>query len=102
MFIVEEKLLGDYYVDPMKVVATEGMFGVLYYLILLPIFQVIQCSGDEGLSTLCNFGYLENSSYAFKQMAENGAIIGLSVGMMVSIAIFNVCGITVTKVASAG
>lgn len=65
MFIVEEYFLGDYYLDPMKVVGTEGMWGLTYYLALLPVMQVIHCTGDKGLSTLCNFGYLENSSYAF-------------------------------------
>ena len=34
-------------------------------------------------------------------MADNQAIIWLSIGMMLSIACFNVCGITTTKVASA-
>ena len=101
MFIVEEKLLGDYYVDPMKVVGLEGMWGLCYYLALLPVMQAIHCSGTEGLSKLCNFGYLENSSYAFAQMADNPAIIWESIGMMASIACFNVCGITTTKVASA-
>jgi hypothetical protein len=38
MFIVEEKLLGDYVLDPLKVVGLEGMWGIVYYLILLPIF----------------------------------------------------------------
>ena len=101
MFIVEEKLLSQYYLDPFKVVGTEGMWGVLYYLTLLPIMQSIKCSGDQGLEKLCNFGYLENSSYAFKQMSENGVIIGLAFMMAASIAIFNVCGIMTTKYASA-
>ena len=101
MFIVEEKLLSQYYLDPFKVVGTEGMWGVLYYLCILPIMQVIQCGGTQGLEKLCNFGYLENSSYALKQMAENTVIIWLAIGMMVSIAIFNVCGIMTTKYASA-
>ena len=65
MFIVEEYFIGDYYLDPMKVVGTEGMWGLTYYLALLPIMQAIQCSGTDGLSKLCNFDYLENSSYAF-------------------------------------
>jgi len=37
MFVVEEKLLGDYYVDPMKVVGLEGMWGLCYYIALLPV-----------------------------------------------------------------
>ena len=101
MFIVEEYFIGDYYLDPMKVVGTEGMWGLTYYFALLPIMQAIHCSGSDGLSKLCNFGYLENSSYAFAQMQDNWTIIWLSLGMMVSIACFNVCGITTTKVASA-
>ncbi len=38
MFIVEEKLLGDYYLDPLKVVGLEGLWGLLIYCVLLPIF----------------------------------------------------------------
>ena len=40
-FVVEEKLLADYYLDPFKIVGIEGMWGVLYYLIALPIMQNI-------------------------------------------------------------
>jgi len=65
MFIVEEYFIGDYYLDPMKVVGTEGMWGLSYYLAILPIMQAVKCTGDSGLSALCNFNYLENSSYAF-------------------------------------
>ena len=44
---------------------------------------------------------MENSSYAFAQMAAKPVIIWQTFGMMASIACFNVCGITTTKVASA-
>jgi len=101
MFIVEEYFLGNYYLYPMKVVGTEGMWGLSYCLAVLPFMQMIHCTGTEGLAKLCNFNYLENSSYAFAQMQDNTTIIWLSLGMMLSIACFNVCGITVTKVASA-
>ena len=66
MFVVEEKLLGNYYLDPFKIVGSEGMWGVLYFLIALPIMQLVKCSGTTGLQQLCNFGYLENSAYAFQ------------------------------------
>ena len=39
LYIVEEKLLGDYYLDPLKVVGLEGLWGLLMTLIILPIFQ---------------------------------------------------------------
>jgi drug/metabolite transporter (DMT)-like permease len=38
LFITEEKILGDYYLDPLKVVGLEGMWGLCYYAVLLPIF----------------------------------------------------------------
>mmetsp|Transcript_11349 Transcript_11349/g.15267 ORF Transcript_11349/g.15267 Transcript_11349/m.15267 type:complete len:350 (-) Transcript_11349:262-1311(-) len=97
LFVVEEYLLGDYYLDPLKVVGLEGMFGLSYCLVMLPIMQAVRCDGDK----LCQFGYVENSSYAFYQMADNGIIILLSFGIMLSIAAYNVSGITTTKVASA-
>ncbi len=37
-FIVEEKLLGDYYIHPLKCVGWEGFWGCVYYIIVLPIF----------------------------------------------------------------
>jgi drug/metabolite transporter (DMT)-like permease len=38
LYIVEEKLLGDYYLDPLKVVGLEGLWGFLMCLVILPIF----------------------------------------------------------------
>jgi drug/metabolite transporter (DMT)-like permease len=38
LYIVEEKLLGDYYLDPLKVVGLEGLWGFIMCLIILPIF----------------------------------------------------------------
>jgi len=45
MFITEEYLFRDYYLEPFKAVGTEGMWGNSYYIIFLPIMQLIQC-GD--------------------------------------------------------
>jgi hypothetical protein len=38
LYIVEEKLLGDYYLDPLKVVGLEGLWGLLITIIMLVIF----------------------------------------------------------------
>jgi drug/metabolite transporter (DMT)-like permease len=67
MFITEEKILGNYYLDPFQVVGTEGMWGLCYWMLCLPVMQLIKCGGPDahGLGTLCNFGYLENSAFAF-------------------------------------
>ena len=95
LFVVEEKLLGDYYLDPLRVVGLEGMWGLIYYTIALPIFQAIHCTGS-----LCTNGHLEDTQQAFEQIGSN-AEIGLEcVGICVSIALFNAFGVTVTKYAS--
>ena len=97
MFIVEEKLLGDYYLDPLKVVGLEGFWGVVMYAILLPIFQQIPCN----IESLCPYGVLEDTSRAFKDYGTNYILIILSVFICFSIATFNAFGVTVTKNASA-
>lgn len=62
-FISEEKILAGYYLDPLLVVGLEGFWGCVYYAILLPIFQHINCDG-----ALCHGGKLEDSMLAFKQL----------------------------------
>ena len=37
-FVVEEKLLGGYYLNPLYVVGLEGLWGCTIYAIILPIF----------------------------------------------------------------
>ena len=97
MFIVEEKLLGDYYLDPLKVVGLEGLWGLIFSCILLPIYQHIPCSIKE----LCPYGKLEDSIVAYDDFVNNPTLILLSVGVLFSISTFNACGVTVTKNASA-
>jgi len=43
MFITEEFLFRGYYLEPFKAVGTEGMWGNSYYIMFLPIFQLIKC-----------------------------------------------------------
>lgn len=103
MFIVEEKLLGDYYLHPLKVVGWEGFWGVLMYLILLTVFQFIPCHGDfsSGWCPPPRGGLFENSIFAFHQMFNNIWIFVLSLGTICSIACFNSFGIATTKYGSA-
>jgi hypothetical protein len=75
-FIVEEKLLNDYYLDPFLIVGTEGMWGIAYYMAVLPFMQLKTCGyGGGALAGMCNFGYLENSAYGFQQMVDNKILI---------------------------
>lgn len=95
-FISEEKILAGYYLDPLLIVGLEGFWGCLYYVILLPIFQHVNCDG-----ALCHNGKLEDSAKAFQEFGEQPRLILMSLAIIVSIGSFNACGVTITKNASA-
>lgn len=95
--MTEEKLFENYYLDPFKVVGLEGMWGSLYYIILLPIMQNIHCSIED----ICGNGRLEDSLLAIKQMGKEPILIAQSFGIICSIACFNCFGAATTKYASA-
>jgi drug/metabolite transporter (DMT)-like permease len=97
LLIVEEKLLSNYYLDPLKVVGLEGLWGLLIWCVLLPIFQQIQCSSPD----LCPYGRLEDTMRAFRDYDDKKVLITLSVCICLSIALFNGFGVSVTKNASA-
>ena len=46
-FVIEEKILSQYHLDPFKVVGLEGMWGCCYFLTLLPLMQLISCGSIE-------------------------------------------------------
>lgn len=107
-FIIEEKILGDYYLDPFIIVGSEGMWGLVYYLGCLPLMQLVTCGSPYNgkansgpLAAMCNYGYLENSAYGFQQMASRPIIILETFISVCSIAAFNSFGIATTKYASA-
>jgi len=100
MFIVEEKLLGNYYLNPLKVVGWEGIWGVSIYTVLLFIFQFITNCPETFCPKERNF-HFEDSIMAFKQMADTPILIVYSIGVILSIAFFNALGLAVTKFASA-
>lgn len=64
-YITEELLLVGKGLDPLYVVGWEGFFGMIYYIILLPIFQHIKCS-QVGLCS--DSGTIENTTLALQQM----------------------------------
>jgi hypothetical protein len=68
---------------------------------------VIQCGSilegpsTSGLSQLCNYGYIENSAYAFTQIAESPKLLLIALVGIFDISFFNYFGISITKYATA-
>ena len=95
-FVVEEKLLSGYYLDPIKVVGLEGLWGFTYYLIALPIMNAVPCTNTD----MCVPPYVEDSNQAFKDLGSNSFCLAMALLTIVSIANFNVFGVSLTKYAS--
>ena len=44
LFVYEQKLYQIYHIDPLYMVGMEGMFGIVIYLIVMPILTFVHCS----------------------------------------------------------
>ena len=97
VFVSEQLFLEDIVVHPLQAVGIEGFSGFGYYLIVLPIMNVIPCNNPD----MCSYGYIENSVEAFRQIGASTDVLLLFIGFMLSISLFNFTGVTTTKKAGA-
>lgn len=96
-FVIEEKFLSDSKMHPLQVVGIEGLSGLCYYIVILPVLNWIPCDDED----FCSDGYVEDSVEAFRQIEASRLILLLCVLTMFSIALFNWTGVSTTKYASA-
>lgn len=107
-FIIEEKFLKNYHVHPLRAVGWEGVWGAGLYLIIMVIFQFIECPSTWDPATLgaiCvqiedGTWKVEDSLFAIRQIFNNGLLCFYVILYIFSIAIFNFVGISVTKYVS--
>jgi len=110
-FIFEEEFTKRYNCHPLEVVGWEGVWGALFYIPILIIFQNIQCPNPQPGKTswtkiLCtkndhNQWILEDSLFAIRQNYNDTMLLFCNIAYCLSIALFNYTGVTVTKIASA-
>lgn len=86
MLVYEEKIMSQYPVPPLRVVGMEGLFGILFGIVLL-----------LGL----NLFHVESTPAALYQMHTSTPLLLAVIGSILSIAVFNFSGVTVTQQASA-
>ena len=93
--IIEEKLLKKYKVPPLQAVGWEGLFGfVIVCLLLLPMYLVPwHVSFSVVSQTQPRF---EDIADAITMIGNNLSILVCSLVVVVSIAVFNFAGLTVT------
>jgi drug/metabolite transporter (DMT)-like permease len=94
-YVSEEILFKKYYLNPLKVAGWEGVWGTIIYAIILTVLQFINCSGK-----LCPQGRLDNTKETFSQLGDNYWLIIFTVAMILTHAMYNGFGISITKYAS--
>ena len=106
-YVFQEKFIKHYDVHPFQLVGFEGLWGVLMYTILLVIFQFSSCDSwndslKEGICSINDDGdyHIEDSIFAFRQMWNRKAILIVYIFYVVSIALYNIVGINLTKLVS--
>lgn len=97
-FVIEEKIIILYEVSPMRMVGVEGMFGTVFVFIWLMIFTLFDCP----CITMCDMtSTMENPISAIKQIGSNPILLMWCLVTIISIALFNLNGVFLTKNVSA-
>lgn len=106
-YIIQEKFIKHYDVHPFQLVGFEGLWGSIMYGILLAIFQVVSCDdwSDTLREGICftndeKESYIEDTRFAFQQMWDNKNLLVVYIFYVVSIALYNIVGINLTKLVS--
>ena len=122
-YVFQEKFIKHYDVNAFQLVGFEGLWGSCMYSILLIIFQFADCSGwdqdiREGICFFYNETYnvtyvngtyydvnktiskIEDTDFAFRQMDDNTSLLVVYIFYIVSIALYNIVGINLTKLVS--
>jgi drug/metabolite transporter (DMT)-like permease len=96
--VFEQKILADKQLPPLQVVGWEGLFGFVVLSILLIPMYFIHLPEKVSLPPR---HVIEDSYDAFIQISHNVILAIASVGGIISIAVFNFAGVSVTKEISA-
>ena len=85
----------------------ENLWGSIMYGILLIIFQLVSCDdwSDTLKEGICftndkEESHIEDTRFAFEQMWDNKALLVVYIFYVVSIALYNIVGINLTKLVS--
>ena len=123
-YVIQEKFIKHFDVHPFQLVGFEGLWGSVMYSILLIFFQFLSdCSSwpDTIREGICFYYYdthrieyvnntfidynttisrIEDTDYAFQQMGASAAVLVVYIFYIVSIALYNIVGINLTKLVS--
>ncbi|KAK6461902.1 putative UDP-galactose transporter [Scheffersomyces coipomensis] len=97
-FVIEEHILDKHPIIPLQIVYSEGFFGFTILLVAMIILSIIVGSIQSPEQFADSpFNLVE----AVSQVVHSKQVLFSSICIMISIAVFNYCGITLTHVLSA-
>lgn len=84
-------------------VGLEGLFGLALTLILLPILTFTPCHFGSSACVLTEAGesFLERPDVYLEEVGKNGLLLFFCIFCVFSVTIFNVSGVSVTKIMGA-
>ncbi|KAK7417412.1 hypothetical protein QQZ08_011631 [Neonectria magnoliae] len=94
-FVLEEWILENSTIEPIRVVGWEGIFGFTVTLLGMLVSHLLVGTTDAG-----RYGYFDMAE-GWRQMTQNKQILASSVLIMISIGGFNFFGLSVTRSVSA-
>ena len=112
-FCFDEHIMRKYSCHPLIYIGYEGVFGFFINLLLCFIFYFIKCGSYEENETIPDFvknicnadesnvWRVENIFFAFRQIFDNNTLIILLPITLISMATFNIFGVSLTKYGSA-
>ncbi|KAJ1733760.1 hypothetical protein LPJ61_001402 [Coemansia biformis] len=92
-FVVEEKILRRYHLTPLRAVGLEGSFGAVTVMAAIPVLHLAIGRSHPG-------GYFDAPG-GLGQIINNPSVWQTSIYIMLSIAMFNYFGLSVTRYMSA-
>ncbi|EAR87949.1 nucleotide-sugar transporter (macronuclear) [Tetrahymena thermophila SB210] len=104
----EELIYSRYNIHPTKLVGLEGLYGLIIYAILLPIFNSTDCPfpNNRGCTEIRTIGSdglvsttykMESVSLFFSQIGQDSALLAFVIIGFFTIAFYNVNGLSTTK-----
>lgn len=95
-YVYEEKILDDFELDPRRIIAAEGVLGTLTLSICLTITSYVPCYYKE----LCDVDIAFDNPAAAMLHLRNGYILFYTLVSVMSIMVFNLAGLYLTKFVS--
>jgi hypothetical protein len=97
-YVVEEKFMGDFDdFDPYLMAGIEGCWSFCFWLILLPILNVIPCSDIK----MCPAGVIDDSLGALKEYGKAPLHFVWTAQIIICMPLFYASGLSITKYGSA-